>query len=320
MMQKELLLQTKLCDLKLTLKNSWLSPYIEKLNGELAKKGVNFKPSLWISDDWFSPDGTAGFAVPFYLLSKDLISLEQEMIGHAEGVNSKELMMLLRHETAHALDNAFHLRKNKARQILFGKTSLKYPTSYIPTPKSKSFVKHLPDHYAQAHPDEDWAETFAVWLTPRSQWKVKYENTPALAKLKCLDKIMMELPKQKCFSKKPVDQIKSLNITLEEYYKEKKKRLKLKEKSPLYKAIKKEFNSIGKRCAYQYMNKHKHVILRKLAKNTGLPHNKTIRIFNEIKTYCKEEKLFMNYHKNVDSLTSQLSCPKIVNHHKRVMM
>jgi hypothetical protein len=319
-MQNEQLLQTKLCDLQLNLKDSWVKPYIEKLKLELSRKGITFKPSIWISDDWFSPDGTTGFAIPFFLLRKDLIHLEQKMVGYAEGSSAKDLMMLLRHETAHALDNGFHLRKKKTRQALFGKTSRKYPTSYIPCIESNNYVEHLPDHYAQSHPDEDWAETFAVWLDPRSQWNKKYAHTNAYKKLLCVDQIMEKLPSQKCFNRSSIDNITSLDLTLEQYYKEKIKRLKLKEKSPLYTVVKDQFAINGKRCAVKYISQNRQEILRKLAKNTGLPHNKTISIINELKTYCKEEKLFMSYHKNVDSLTTLLSCPKIINHQKRVIM
>jgi hypothetical protein len=43
--------------------------------------------------------------------------------------------------------------------------------------------------YAQKHPDEDFAESFAVWLTPRSQWRKRYEGWGALAKLQYVDRM-----------------------------------------------------------------------------------------------------------------------------------
>ena len=43
-------------------------------------------------------------------------------------------------------------------------------------------------HYAQKHPDEDWAETFAVWLEG-GPWRRRYRDWQvALAKLEYVDR------------------------------------------------------------------------------------------------------------------------------------
>ncbi|MCK7497714.1 MAG: putative zinc-binding metallopeptidase [Comamonadaceae bacterium] len=58
----------------------------------------------------------------------------------------------------------------------FGRASRHYPESYLPRPGSRNYVVHLDHWYAQSHPAEDWAETFAVWLDPRSRWRERYHE------------------------------------------------------------------------------------------------------------------------------------------------
>jgi hypothetical protein len=132
-------------------------------------------------------------------------------------------MKLLRHETAHALDNAFNLRKKKRRQTLFGLSKTPYPTSYVPDPKSKSFIRNLDEFYGQSHPDEDWAETFSIWLSPNSNWRQKYKGWSAIEKITYVDSIFTELkfvePKYKTLNK--IDCISLERRTLNEYLIEK---------------------------------------------------------------------------------------------------
>jgi hypothetical protein len=68
---------------------------------------------------------------------------------------------------------------------------------YKPKPFSRRFVRHLPGWYAQKHPDEDWAETFAVWMTPGLDWRGEYGGWPAaLAKLEYCDRKLTSLADQ----------------------------------------------------------------------------------------------------------------------------
>ncbi len=110
-----------------------------------------------------------------------------------EGGTREWCMMILRHEAGHALENAYRLRRRPKRQALFGRSSEPYPDSYAPKPHSRSFVLHLDSWYAQSHPDEDFAETFAVWLTPGSDWRERYAGWPALRKLEYVDELMREI-------------------------------------------------------------------------------------------------------------------------------
>jgi hypothetical protein len=227
------LLNTRICDLEVSLNQTPLMRGINDLYFELNSKLINFLPQIWLSSDWFSPDGVSGFAVPFYLIHPRLIKLELKNTGLIEGHTYKSLMQLLRHETGHAIDNAFHLRKSKKRQKLFGLSSTKYPSSYVPKADNKNYVRHLEEFYAQAHPDEDWAETFAVWLDPKSKWKKKYQSWNAIEKLDFVDQQMDSLKGKKQLSSKvaEVDSISKDTRTINEYYKEKRKLLRLNKRS-----------------------------------------------------------------------------------------
>ncbi len=291
--QRERLLDTKICDLPLSLERHWVKKNITKLYRELRLKGIKFKPHIWISDDWFSPDGIAGFAVPFFILHPRLIDLEIEMIGEAEGANPKWCMQLLRHETGHALDNAFHLRKNKLRQSIFGLTSIPYPDSYLPNPRSKEFVRHLNGHYAQAHPDEDWAETFAIWLTPRSGWRTKYRHWPALAKLELIDEMMNNLKGKmpQNLKKEEAESYASNQLTLREYYRKKRIKYGL-NKTPMFKRdLKKLFSAHGTMPAWKFIHNHKNQIVEEVAKETDIQLYKVRKIVVEIQKTCREEQL-----------------------------
>ena len=134
-----------------------------------------------------------GVAIPFYLAHPRLARLELGQMLEVEGGTREWCLKILRHETGHAIENAYNLRRRPTRQSLFGSTSDPYPEYYSPKPYSKSFVIHLDGWYAQSHPDEDFAETFAVWLTPGSGWRERYAGWPALRKLEYLDKVMREI-------------------------------------------------------------------------------------------------------------------------------
>lgn len=221
------LLDMRICDLKLTLKNSRVEHLTQKLLHELKRKKLLFRPHFWISDEWFTPDGIPGIAIPFYLIHPRLLRLEQKMVVEAEGSTSTWCMKLLRHEAGHAIDNAFGLRRIKRRQQLFGLSGTKYPDSYAPKPYSKNYVAHLDSWYAQAHPDEDWAESFAVWLAPHSGWKKKYAKWPAIKKLNMVNEIMEEIQntKPKIKNKYVVRPCDEITQTLKSYYKEKRKKV-----------------------------------------------------------------------------------------------
>jgi hypothetical protein len=214
------LLRVRLKDLHLTMKGTWLERCLEALHSELAKRNINVRPHGWLSDEWFSPDNTPGIAFPFYLAHPRLIRLERKNFLEAEGGTKRECMQILRHEAGHVVQHSFNLHRRRKWRQVFGSSSQKYPSYYRPDPSSRNYVQHLRRWYAQSHPDEDFAETFAVWLTPRSSWRKHYAGWPALEKLRYVDELMEEIAGQKPLLTKrlEVDPISKASRTLGEHY------------------------------------------------------------------------------------------------------
>lgn len=188
----EQLLSLRFCDLKLRMQGTLIQRSVDRLYAELEQRGIRFKPHCWFAQEWFSPDGIPGIAIPFYLAHPRLMRLERRYMREVEGGNRNWLMRILRHEAGHAFDSAYRLRRRRRWREIFGPASLPYPDSYRPRPGSRRFVQHLGSWYAQAHPTEDFAETFAVWLKPHSTWRREYLGWPAFAKLQLIDEMADE--------------------------------------------------------------------------------------------------------------------------------
>lgn len=203
-----------------------LAERMRTLYAELKARGFDFRPHAWLSDEWFSPDGIPGIAIPFFLAHPRLKRLEREMMLEVEGASRSECLRLLRHEAGHALLNAYRLNHRRDWQQHFGRSSERYPDTYVPRPYSKRFVQHLPNWYAQSHPHEDWAETFAVWLTPGLDWRKRYRDWPALKKLEYVDQLMREIrtTSPRLRNRRLALSLRELKLTLREYYAEKQKR------------------------------------------------------------------------------------------------
>ncbi len=216
------LLDTRICDLGISIEGSWLQPKLQKLYQELANQQISFRPHAWLSDEWFSPDGVPGIAIPFCLAHPRLKSLERRQMHEIEGGNAPWCLKILRHEAGHALDTAFRLHRRVGYKRLFGNYHDPYPESYRPKPDSKKFVLHLEPWYAQSHPSEDFAETFAVWLKPNSRWRSEYADWQALKKLELVDQIMKTLHRKpaKVRSRMKVDPITRNRTTLREHYRD----------------------------------------------------------------------------------------------------
>jgi hypothetical protein len=218
----EELLDTRICDLGISVDNEWLRPKLDKLYGELANRGIRFRPHAWLSDEWFSPDGIPGIAIPFCLAHPRLKSLERRQMHEVEGGTASWCMKILRHEAGHAVDTAWRLYRRAAYKQTFGNYHDPYPDSYRPNPNSKKFVLHLEPWYAQSHPAEDFAETFAVWLTPRSGWRNEYAGWPALSKIELVQQLMEKVRNTplKERSRAKADPISRNRTTLREFYEE----------------------------------------------------------------------------------------------------
>lgn len=291
----EELLDLKLSDLGLCLKDCFAQDAINKLYRELKLKGLDFKPHVWISDEWFSPDGIPGIAVPFYALHPRLVKLERKLIGHVDGATPTGFMKLLRHECGHAIDNAYRLRGAKQRVELFGRSSDKYPSSYTYRPYSKAFVRHFGEGYAQAHPEEDWAETFAVWLTPNSGWRAKYANWPAISKLNYLNKRMLQLKAQKPVNncKEGVDSLADSNLTLRKYYDKKFLSRRMKGRPFFGKRLNKIFSPVGRTTGEALLKSKKTLIRKRVAQRSGLYQYEVEPMLKDLLKETKSTGLFV---------------------------
>jgi len=216
----ERLLQLRLRDLHVAIAGTWLEGCLDDLHDELAERGLRIRPHAWLSDEWFSPEAAPGIAIPFYLAHPRLMRLERRMMIDVEGGSRPECMRILRHEAGHVLQHSYQLHRRRRWQQLFGRSSIRYPQYYRPNPASKNYVQHLRLWYAQSHPDEDFAETFAVWLKPRSDWRKRYADWPALRKLDYVDELMTEIADQKPLlnGRLTVDPLSRLSRTLAEHY------------------------------------------------------------------------------------------------------
>ena len=219
----EKLLEVRMCDLPLTINGTALEQRIAKVNADLEWRGIRFRPHYYLADEWFTPDNVPGIAIPFYLAHPRLEKLELAQMLEVDGGDEAGCLKILRHEVGHAIDNAYELRRRPTRRRIFGLPSMEYPEYYTPKPYSKSFVQHLDHWYAQSHPDEDFAETFAVWLNPESMWTARYAGWPALRKLDYMDRLMREIARKRptVKSTRLVDPLLKLRKTLGEHYKQK---------------------------------------------------------------------------------------------------
>jgi hypothetical protein len=217
------LLAMRMCDLGVAIEGTELEQRIAVVNAELDARGVHFRPHYWLSDEWFTPDGVPGIAIPFYLAHPRLAKLELAQMLEVEGGDPDSFVKILRHEVGHAIDNAYQLRRRPTRRRLFGHPNIEYPEYYTPKPYSKSFVQHLDHWYAQSHPDEDFAETFAVWLDAQSMWATRYAGWPAQRKLEYMDRLMRRIAstRPRITSKRQVDPLSRLRKTLGEHYRKK---------------------------------------------------------------------------------------------------
>jgi hypothetical protein len=217
------LLDQRICDLDLRLEGTFVEKCIRVVREELARRDIRFNPYFWVSNEWFTPDGFTGTAVPFYLLHPRLIRLERSRVGHVEGATKEWCLRILRHEVGHALDHAYGLHRRRRWQQTFGLSGRKYPRDYQPNPHSRRHVQHLGHWYAQSHPDEDFAETFAVWLAKPKAWRTLYAGWPALRKLEFVDELMAELTGERPENRtrNVVDPASRIFKTLRQYYCEK---------------------------------------------------------------------------------------------------
>ncbi|OFW39973.1 MAG: hypothetical protein A3J29_19835 [Acidobacteria bacterium RIFCSPLOWO2_12_FULL_67_14b] len=293
----EELLNLRLADLPIHLEGTVVESRIGQLRSELEARGLKFPLHFYLSDEWFTPDGRAAMAVPFYLAHPRLERLEKSQMLAVEGGEHDWCMRILRHEAGHVIDNAYKLRLRRQRRQVFGSSAQPYPEFYTPRPYSKSFVMHLDPWYAQSHPDEDFAETFAVWLTPEAQWKPRYAGWPAIKKLEYMDALMKSL-----VGKRPllddideVDPLPRLNRTLRYHYRRKRRHHGVDHPAFYDRDLRRLFSDApehaGHLTAAQFLARIRRPVRKVVADWTGIYQYTIDKVLEDIIVRCRELRL-----------------------------
>ncbi|MBC7387048.1 MAG: putative zinc-binding metallopeptidase [Cryobacterium sp.] len=221
------LLKLRICDLDLKIEDCDLHDRSQQLAAELAEKKLIYRPDIYLGDEWFSPEGMLAISIPFYLAHPRLKELEHALMFDVEGGTPESCQRLLRHEAGHCFDHGYRFSKRRKWRDVFGPPEAEYaPETYHPKPYSKGFVQHLDNWYAQAHPDEDFAETFAVWLDPAGDWKKTYRSwSGALKKLSYVDELASEVAAREPIREKGAlpFQARKMKSTLGKYYAKRKR-------------------------------------------------------------------------------------------------
>lgn len=291
------LLKLRICDLGVRIEGSELEPRVEKLYGDLASRNLSARPRCYLGDEWFSPTDVPAIAIPFYLAHPRLKELELRQMLEVEGGTAEWCDKLLRHECGHAFDHFYRFSNRRSWRHTFGSPDEDYtPETYRPRPYSRSFVRHLPNWYAQAHPDEDFAETFAVWLgVPEEQWRRRYAGWKALDKLEYVDRVMREAQK-----KTPLvtggrlrSEASKLRTTLERYYATRRK-VWAEEYPDFYDGdLRRIFggSTLGSESASRFMRRHRKHIVNSVVQWTGERKHVVDALTRKLLTRCTELRL-----------------------------
>jgi putative zinc-binding metallo-peptidase len=293
------LLKVRICDLGLRIKRgSELDARIRQLYRELDQKGLAIRPTCYLADEWLSPDGQAAIGIPFFLAHPRLRALENRMMFEVEGGTPSWCMRLLRHEAGHAVDHAYAVSRREDWKDVFGSRRLRYnPYFYEVDPGSRRYVRNVPDYYAQSHPYEDFAETFAVWLNPNSRWRTRYAGWPALRKLRYVNRVAREI-RDRRVPRKPVvlhSEARTSESTLGRYYARK---FRVHRVSDLSFALK-DLRTIFRRSrsvdpkdpASDFIRRHKRHIVESVAEWSGARASKVSRVVATLAQICDENGL-----------------------------
>jgi hypothetical protein len=288
------LLKIRMCDLHVRIQGSELEDRVRDLYSELEARALPVRPDCYLADEWFSPEGSPVIAIPFYLAHPRLKQLELHQMLEVEGGTYEWCMQILRHECGHAYDHAYQFSSTEEWVEVFGNRDVEYlPETYRPRPYSKSFVQHLPNWYAQAHPDEDFAETFAVWLAlPADEWRSQYQGWKAIKKLESVDAMMAYARAHSPVVVKGhrVWDASRSRRTLEKYYAAKRK-LYAEDFPDIYDADLRaifERSEPGDLDAAQFMRQHRNVLIAAVVRWTGQRKYIASALVKKLISRCRE--------------------------------
>jgi hypothetical protein len=214
-----------------------------------------------------------------------------------EGGSEISCLRIMRHETGHAIDNAFLLRRRRRYRELFGPFSRPYPDWYKPEPNSRDYVVHLPGWYAQAHPAEDFAETFAVWMARGSRWRRRYEGWRALRKLEFVDEVMSEISRKvpNSNSRARVERLREIKITLREHYEKKRGHYDFQWPPDYDRDLRRIFSSDARRpsspSAVSFLRRHRREFCSEVAEGTGVHSYAIDQMFAAMINRCRDLNL-----------------------------
>jgi hypothetical protein len=292
----ERLLDARMSALPLSIEGT-LATRIAQLRDELDSRGLRVPLHFYLSDEWFTPDGSIAIAIPFYLAHPRLEKLEEAQMFEVEGGEHEWCMRILRHEAGHAIDNAYKLRLKRQRRQIFGSHREPYPEFYTPKPYSKSFVLHLDAWYAQSHPDEDFAETFAVWLTPNSEWRQRYAGWKAAPKLEYMDALMTSLRDRppRIQNAEEIDPHRKLRKTLRQHYRNKRRHYGVDHPHFYDRDLRRLFTAAPEASdritAAQFIARHRRHVRRVVANWTGIYQYTIDQVLEDMIARCRELKL-----------------------------
>jgi hypothetical protein len=296
-LKDEELLALRICDLAVRIQGSELETRVGQFYEELAAREVTFRPDCYLGDEWFSPEGVPAIAIPFYLAHPRLKTLELHLMLEVEGGTPEWCQMLLRHECGHAIDHAYKFSSRKEWQNVFGSPDTEYtPETYRPRPYSRSFVRHLSNWYAQAHPDEDFAETFAVWLsTTPEEWRQRYRGWKAIEKLEYVNSLMQETAGRAPVVKhgRRISEARKLRKTLARHYAGRRK-IYAEDFPDFYDADLRAIFGNGEpggEAAARIMRKHRAALIASIVQWTGQPKYTVSMLVRRLMLRCQELKL-----------------------------
>ena len=272
--ERQNLLTRQISELGLAIPGTRVERMVDQLYAELDAKGLRFHPPVYLSDQWGCPDGTPLIGVPFYLADPRLERIEDDF---AEGIESdQESMRFLRHEAGHAFNYAYRLYDRADWRMTFGPYSRPYRERYQADPFSHDYVRHILGWYAQKHPDEDFAESFAVWLTPDLDWRKAYEGWPALAKLDYVERVMREVADEEPEVPSPTDDdlpVTAMRYSLADHYRSMSTKLPLTDSTifdgDLHNIFGTEEESPGSQSAADFLDSHRREIVGRISYWTG---------------------------------------------------
>jgi GNAT superfamily N-acetyltransferase len=301
------ILAKPISQLGLRLEGSPVERFVQQLYRELDRKHLRkFHPSCYLTDEWGCPDQQPVIGIPFYLADRQLARLEREMNDLED---EREIMMYLRHEAGHAFNYAYRLYVTPEWRSLFGPFNRRYRDHYRPVPFSRKYVRHIAGWYAQKHPDEDFAETFAVWLTPGSNWRRRYKGWPALQKLRYVDQVARKARDQDPLV--PIGNtdvtVEEMKLTVEQFY----RKLQRQNGAAVDLALEADLSDLfirkgrrrrGIRPAWEMIEQHRKTLIDKITYWTGVKRQTVRALVERIVRTCRDQQLHVEAGREADSL------------------